>query len=239
MTHRSRGATSAVVACVLVAALMAAACSPDGPDTSAGSSAAPAAVSPEDRAVTLRTTGCGDASATAGSGVIAGPGLVLTAAHVVVGSTDVVVDGVDETGREATVVVLDRSRDLALLEAPVGEAAPVELADVAAGDAVRVVGATSGTVAATVERRLRMDVDDVRSTARSIRSGYELDAAIAGGDSGGGVFDAAGRLVGVVFAVPTARSGATFAVDTAEIAAVLVADRTAHRCDPTRSQLTP
>ena len=191
---------------------------------------------PEGRAVTIRTTGCGDASRTTGSGVIIGQANVLTAAHVVIGATDVFVDGSDEP---AAVFLIDRTRDLALIKAPGVDAAPIELVDVEAGDEVRVVGgATSGTVAATVERLLVMDVDDVRSTSSSKRSGYELDAAIAGGDSGAGVFDAGGRLAGIVFAVPTERSDATFAIDAAEVEAVLESsDHAEHRCDPSTSQL--
>lgn len=198
------------------------------PDAGAGGTA------PGDRAVTITTTACGDASATTGSGVILDQALVLTAGHVVVGATDVLVDE-----EPATVFLLDRTRDLALLKAPSVDATRIELADVESGDQVRVVGgARSGTVAASVERLLVMDVDDVRDTSRSTRAGYELDAAIAGGDSGAGVFDGDDRLVGIVFAVPTARSAATFAVDDTEIAAVLAAtDVGEHRCDPARSQL--
>ncbi len=198
--------------------------------------AASRATSPEDRAVTLRTTACGDASKTTGSGVIVGRAVVLTAAHVVVGATDVFVDGADEP---AVVAVLDRTRDLAWLDVPSVDATPVELAQVQAGDAVRVVGgATSGTVDALVERVLAMTVDDVRSTTRSTRSGFQLDAAIDGGDSGAGVFDGDGRLVGIVFAVPSEGSDATFAVDATEVAAVLASTAVGERrCDPSRSQL--
>ncbi len=191
-------------------------------------------VGADERAVTLRTTACGDASGTVGTGVVVGQAVVLTAAHVVVGATDVFVDG-----EPATVFLLDRTRDLALIKAPSVDAPPVELTDVEAGDAVRVVGgATSGTVDASVVRRLVMDVDDVRSTSRSTRTGYELDAAIAGGDSGAGVFDGDGRLAGVVFAFPSARSDATFVVDASEIRTVLESPAIGeHRCDPSRSQL--
>lgn len=190
----------------------------------------------DDRAVTVRTTACGDASRTTGTGVIVGRALVLTAAHVVIGAGEVYVGGADEP---SPVVLLDRSRDLALLKVPTVDATPVELADAGAGDEVRVVGGSaSGTVAGRIERLLRMGVDDVRSTSRSVRSGFELDVAIGGGDSGAGVFDADDRLVGIVFAVPSDGSGATFAVDATEIRAVLDAPPTGeHRCDAARSQL--
>jgi hypothetical protein len=200
---------------------------------------------PEDRAVTIRTTACGDASHTMGSGVMVDKGTVLTAAHVVVGATDVLVEIPDvavEMSDElvATVVVLDHSRDLALLDLPGVDAKPVELVELDAGDRVRIIGgATSGTVDAEVERRVSMEVDDVRRTTRSERAGYEVDAAIAGGDSGAGIYDGKGGLAGIVFAVPSARGDATFAVGAVEIDAVISAERAAHRCDPARSQMAP
>lgn len=224
----------------------------------AGCSQGPDSTTAENRAVSIRTTACGDASHTVGSGVVIGDGTVLTAAHVVVAATDLVVaavheqratdapvatDGPTPTTDElpATVVLLDHSRDLALLEVAGVEAEPVELVELDAGDRVRIVGgASTGTVDAEVERRVVMDVDDVRRTTRSERAGYELDAGIAGGDSGAGVYDADNRLAGVVFAVPTARGDATFAVGAREIDAVIsTAARAEHRCDPARSQMVP
>ena len=96
-----------------------------------------------------------------------------------------------------------------------------------------------GQVEASVTRRLLMTADDVRRTTRSQRSGFELDAAILPGDSGAGVFDSGGRLVGVVFAVPTERSENTFAVYAAEIRPLLSAPDQEHRCDPTKSVIVP
>jgi S1-C subfamily serine protease len=225
-------------------ALLVASCGTDAPD-----------VAPEERAVSLRTTACGDASRTRGSGVVVGDGTVLTAAHVVVGADEVFVAGETGSGSSllgdggapedvevhARVVLLDLTRDLAVLEVSTSDADPIDLGQAEDGDVVRVVGgASSGTVEATVERRVSMEVDDVRSQSRSRRSGYELDVAIAGGDSGAGVYDADGRLVGIVFATPTQRSGASFAVGAAEIEAVLGApDHTVHRCDAAESRVVP
>lgn len=205
----------------------------------AGCGSDPVQTSPDERAVTLRTTACGHASRTTGSGVVVDDGLVLTAAHVVVGATDVLVETPSDVA--STVVLIDRSRDLALLAVPGVDAQPPDIVELDAGQDVRIVGAaSSGTVDATVERRLTMQVDDVRRATRSQRAGYELDAAISGGDSGAGVFDDEGRLAGIVFAVPTTRDRATFAVGAREIDTVLTSpDRVDHVCDPDRSEVVP
>jgi len=196
---------------------------------------------------------------------VVGDDTVLTAAHVVVGADEVFVLGAtgddpsvgdgggrsegedvgENAGEEsavevpARVVLLDLTRDLAVLDVSTRDAEQIELGRAENGDAVRVVGGTSsGTVEATVQRRVSMEVDDVRSQTRSRRSGYELDVAIAGGDSGAGVYDADDHLVGIVFATPTQRSGASFAVGAAEIGAVLGSvDRSVHQCDPAGSRL--
>lgn len=208
--------------------LCAAACADAGPSTG-----------PIERAVVVETEACGHASGTTGSGVIVGDGEVITAAHVVIGASEVrVLAGSDPV--VAMVIRLDVTTDLALLRVPRVAATEVEVVEVATEDAVTVVGgASSGTVDATATRRLLMDVDDVRSQTRSQRAGFELDAAILPGDSGAGVFDSQGRLVGIVFAVPTERSGSTFAVRAQEIAAILAAPDREYRCDARASRLIP
>lgn len=214
------------VGLLLAVGLVVASCSDDATPTD-----------PAARAVTIHTTSCGHASGTSGSGVIVDRKTVLTAAHVVVGATEVVIG---EDRKPAIVVALDPTRDLAVLTSESVDASPVDLVELANGAEARIVGgSSSGDLEATVVRRAVMDVDDVRASTRSTRIGYELDAAITGGDSGAGVYDADGRLAAIVFAVPSERDGATYAVGRTEIESVLVADRRSFRCDPERSQLTP
>ncbi len=160
-----------------------------GPTSSAG------APDPAARAVVVSTEGCGFASATRGSGVAVGGELVLVSAHVVAGASEVRVDG-----RAVPVVSLDPDRDLALLRVAGFGMAPVPIADAPPGDTGRIVGAaTSGTTGYRVVRVVDIDIDAVRRSGRSIRKGYELEAEIAPGDSGAGMYSGDGRLVGVVF----------------------------------------
>lgn len=192
-----------------------------------------AATTPEERAVTIATTACGHASATAGSGVVVADERVLTAAHVVAGAGDVrVTRGAHTVAGE--IVVLDRGRDLAVLRVPGLAASPVATTQLATGERADVLGGSSGPTEATVTRRLQMTVDDVRGLDRSRRAGYELDVRIEGGDSGAGLF-AGDRLAGIVFAVPVERA-ATFAVRAEEVEAVLDdGSERPHACDPAAS----
>ena len=210
--------------------LMAAACADEG-------TAAPptAAVESTDRAVVVSTTACGHASGTTGSGTRVDDTRVLTAAHVVIGAGTVAVDG-----EPATVIALDPTTDLALLRSAGPELPPLRLAEPAStGTPAEVHGATSGDLRVTVERTATLVVDDVRGVGQSRRSGYVLDAAIDGGDSGAGLHTPDG-LVGVVFATSTAATTTAYAVDTTEIRDFLdTASEREHACDPSRSRIVP
>lgn len=196
-------------------------------------------VDPNDRAVAVATTACGDASKTVGSGVVVGPGRVLTAAHVVVGATAVGVDtGIDMV--PADIAVLDATRDLAIVTVDpdaLPTDADIELTDAVAGDTLTVIGATSGVVELAVDRVLSLRADNVREPGRSLRAGYELGATLLPGDSGAGVFDAAGNLVAIVFSGPEARDGRVFAVGADEIRAVLGAPSAEWICEPADSRV--
>jgi len=215
---------------VTLIALVGSSCAPDSEESS---------TAPADRAATIRTTACGDASKTVGSAVVVDDDTVLTAAHVVTGATDIFVTDSSSAERLAVLEVLDTTRDLAVLRVATVDVGPVETVELDAGDRVQVVGgASSGTVAAAVARRLVMNVDDVRAGSRSKRQGYELDVAIDGGDSGAGVFDIDGGLAGIVFAVPTERSGATFVVGASELEVVLAVEPDGpYRCDEGESRV--
>jgi S1-C subfamily serine protease len=205
------------VACAVVAAC--------GPDSSA------------DRAVALEVEGCGHAFATSGSGVAVDRGLVVTVAHLIVQADGVRVRTAAGV-QEASVLVVDRRSDLALVGLGSIDASPVHLRDAAAGEVVTIVGGrASGDVPATVRRTLDIRIEEVLGTERVLRRGLELRADASVGDSGAGVFGHDGDLLGIVFAVASDGSDTTWATSASEISVLLDARRGTWGCDPSRSEL--
>ncbi len=196
------------------------------------------------RAVTIEGSVCGSAGPSTGSGVALAADRVLTAAHVVASADQV---ELVHRGRPVAgeVVALDRRRDLALIEPavalddlpPAPPFGPLDERD----HAVVVAAAVSGDVEAVVIEATVIEIDDVRGTGRSRRSGYVLAASTRPGDSGSGLYDDQGRLTGLLFAVSTDDSDRTWATAAEELEAFLEESTTSvvHRCDPSQSQLVP
>ena len=199
------------------------------------------------RAVTIRTTACGDTSRTTGSGVVVADGLVVTAAHVVIGATDVFVRSGGSDELVGDVVGLDTVNDLALVQAGVASGSePVALTELADDQVATLMGgAASGDVDVEVLRRVTIDVAEVGGSQIVRRDGHELRGVIDGGDSGAGVFDSDGRLGAIVFAEPSASRGSDgtefdrfFATASAAVGSLVDSgDRRSHACDPQASRL--
>jgi len=205
--------------------------------TSCGVSVVP----PEERTVTISTAGCGYATEAVSSGVVVGDGLVLTAAHGVRGSSAVEVTALGGTARPATVVGLDMRRDLALLSVPGLGAPALALANAAAGDVGRIVGASaSGTIPYLIRRAVDITIDRIGGEGGHERIGYELEATSRTGDSGAGAYDDQGRLIGIVFATSDDGTGATWITASSEVGGFLTDDRTGPWvCDPDESRIVP
>jgi S1-C subfamily serine protease len=146
--------------------------------------------------------------------VIDDAGSIVTNAHVVSGARRVEIQGDGGKGREAEVIGVDTSTDLALLKVdPKGtKLDPLALGsskDVEVGDPTVAIGnpfglqrtLTTGVVSA-VGRQISapngLTIDDVLQT----------DAALNPGNSGGPLLDAAGRVIGVNSAIRTDGGGA-------------------------------
>lgn len=211
------------------------------------------------RARVVETAACGAADPARGSGLALDRDRILTAAHLVAsGGAVTLVDPArpDEPGRPASVVAYDPRRDLAVLApenvAPDGTEPddadpddevppPPELRDLGPeAPAIVVGGARSGDVEATVLEVTIIEMDDVRLPTRSTRRGYLIDAVTGPGDSGAGLYDADGRLAGLLFAVSTVDDGRSWVTAASEIEAFLADDslRGTFTCDAERSRIT-
>jgi S1-C subfamily serine protease len=205
----------------------------------AGCSASPTAIDPEstlDRAVSVSTTACGHASKTSGAGVIIEDGRVLASAHVVIGAGTLSVGGVT-----AEILKIDTQADLALLGVPGVTSQPVEFANASPGEHLTIIGGgRTQSLDAIVVRPVEVRIEEVRSTQRSSRLGYELDTRVALGDSGAGAFNSDGRLVGIVFGRFQTEGGRSFIVRSEEVIDFLGSGTEAsYQCDPQSHRVVP
>lgn len=139
-----------------------------------------------------------------GSGFIISPdGLVVTNNHVVAGANEVTVTLQDGDQLDATVIGSDTRTDLAVLRIQSDRRLPyVQFGDsdrLRVGDWVIAVGnpfGLGGTVTAGIISAMGRDIN-----AGPYDDFLQIDAPINRGNSGGPLFDAAGRVVGVNTAI--------------------------------------
>ena len=153
-----------------------------------------------------------------GSGVIlTADGYIATCAHVVDGAKSLTVTLNDDSSYEATIIGTDPRNDLAIIKIEAEGLTPAALGDsdmLTVGEDVIAIGnplgelrgtATSGIVSA-VKRSITVEGTDMEL--------IQTDAAISPGNSGGGLFNASGRLIGIVNAKvsDTSAEGLGFAI---------------------------
>ena len=147
-----------------------------------------------------------------GSGVVIASEYVLTNYHVVenASSLKISIDDTEENLYDAEVVAYDADKDVAVLHVPGLPLAPVELGDsdeLEVGDWVVCIGnaigftktATAGIVSG-LNREIPGDgksVDKYGRASKVVNKMIQTDAAINSGNSGGGMFNTAGQLVGI------------------------------------------
>jgi S1-C subfamily serine protease len=147
-----------------------------------------------------------------GSGWVAGPEVVVTAAHVVAGETDTTV--VPPTGGgvfHAEAIAFDPRNDVAVLRVPGLSARPLRLVDPRPGSPVAIVGypengpldAVPGRIGST-RTVLSQDAYGRGPIERTVTS---LSGSVLHGDSGGPAVDATGAVETTVFAARVNGSG--------------------------------
>jgi S1-C subfamily serine protease len=168
---------------------------------------APAVRRAEESVVRVLGTACG--IGVEGTGWVARPGLVVTAAHVVAGEDDTLI-ALDNGGRfRAVAVAFDRRNDVAVLRVDGLDAAPLPLVDPHPGAAVAILGyPENGPLTATPGRIGRTAVvpsQDAYGRGPVFRAITALSGTVRHGDSGAPAIDEAGQVETTVFA---ARRGA-------------------------------
>ena len=139
-----------------------------------------------------------------GSGWVAAPDTVVTAAHVVAGENDTQVVPLNGRALRATVVAFDSHDDVAVLRVPGLAARPLRLVEPKPGSSIAIVGyplngpldASAGRVGTTAAV-LAQDAYGRGPTRRVVTS---LSGTVRHGNSGGPAVDASGAVQSTVFA---------------------------------------
>jgi S1-C subfamily serine protease len=146
-----------------------------------------------------------------GSGWVAGPGTVVTAAHVVAGETDTTVTTLSGLTLPAQAVAFDSRNDISVLRVQGLSVRPLRLVNPRAGTGVAIIGypengpfdAVPGRIGAT-RTVLSQDAYGRGPVTRTVTS---LSGSVRHGDSGGPAVDASGAVQTTVFAARTNGGG--------------------------------
>ena len=141
----------------------------------------------------------------AGSGVvISSDGYILTCAHVVSGASNITVT-IGDTDYPATVVGEDDTSDVAVLKIDATDLTPATVGSsdsLAVGESVLAVGnplgELGGTVTSGIVSALNRSVTIQGTSSTNTMSLIQMDASVSPGNSGGGLFNMNGELIGLV-----------------------------------------
>jgi len=139
----------------------------------------------------------------AGSGVIIGEdGYIVTNNHVIDDTSKIMIKLKNEEVYEATVVGRSSESDIAILKIDATSLQPVVLGDsdkLVVGDTAVVVGNPLGS-GATVTNGIISALDREIDLGDAVMNLLQTNAAVNPGNSGGGLFNGKGELVGIVVA---------------------------------------
>ena len=156
--------------------------------------------------VSIGATGCRP-TPTRAVGVVVADELVATVAHAVAGESQVTVTSPDGTEAAGSVVAIDTDLDAAIIRV---DGLDLPALSRTAYDEGHVSLWTSdhgavGSEPAEILRRVDVRTTDIYHEGQHLRPGFELHADVEAGDSGGGLVDGDGALVGLVWATSRER----------------------------------
>lgn len=173
---------------------------------------------------TVKVEGVSGNQGREGSGFVYTSEHVMTNAHVVAGIDDptVRVGGVSRA-YEATVVLFDSQKDVAVLYVPGLEAPVLSFDDTATrGDSAVVAGYPQDggldLQAATVASRIDATGQNIYSTGTVTREIYSIRSTVRPGNSGGPLLTTDGKVYGVVFARSTSDAETGYVLTADEVA---------------------
>ena len=183
---------------------------PSSPSVSLPSSSQANALAGVATSSTVKILGTACNNEQEGSGFVAGPGLIVTNAHVVAGEgngdTQVVVGDVPYV---ATTVLFDPQFDLAVLrtDAPLGAVLSLDSNVVSRGTPAAILGYPENgplnVTRAGVTEEITAIGKDIYNNGSVTRGVYALNADVLPGNSGGPLVGPGGLVVGVVFSRST------------------------------------
>ena len=137
-----------------------------------------------------------------GSGVIlTEDGYIATCAHVVEGAKSVKVTLNDDTAYDATIVGTDKRNDIAIIKIDATGLTPAVVGDsetLTVGSEVIAIGNPLGELRGTATAGIISATNRTIEVEGQAMTLIQTDAAISPGNSGGGLFDATGKLIGIV-----------------------------------------
>jgi len=156
-----------------------------------------------------------------GTGFFVSPGQVVTNAHVVAGSLNILVTAASGDEVEARVLGFDADRDLALLSVNTREDGLISFTDGEGGDLGAVVGHPKGgelrVAPAEIAERVRAKGRDLYDEHDTDRRVLFLAASLEPGDSGAPLVGLDGSAVGVIFAIAPDDPDVAFALTAQEV----------------------
>lgn len=140
----------------------------------------------------------------AGSGVVySEDGYIITNNHVIDGASTINVTLHDGKSYEASLVAADSQSDVAVLKIDASGLTPVSFGDsdaLSVGDLAIVIGNPLGTLAGTASDGIVSGLEREITLDGKTMTLLQVSASVNPGNSGGGVFDQEGNLIGLVVA---------------------------------------
>jgi len=142
-----------------------------------------------------------EAEGSGSGGILTEDGYIATCAHVVENASKIKVYLNDDTEYEATLVGQDKRNDIAIIKIDAANLTAAEIGDsdmLTVGEDVIAIGNPLGELRGTATSGIISALRRPVTVENSEMELVQTDAAISPGNSGGGLFNASGKLIGIV-----------------------------------------